>query len=107
MKGIVDRMKVDIPHLRWISIGVKEYDAEFVGHPLAEHIATSCSRGKDFARRHGLHFRTGASLASSREQETGRLRGILPHGGDGSPVFHGKRSPGGDRDRAESGEEVN
>ena len=73
MRGIVDRMKVIFPFE--VDIYRREgIDAEFVGHPLAEHIATSCSR-EDFARRHGLdpHRRLLGLFPGSRKQEIERI----------------------------------
>ncbi len=69
MRGLVDRMKVVFPFE--VEIYRREgIDVEFVGHPLAERIGTSCTR-EEFFRAH--EFDPGkklvALLPGSRQQE--------------------------------------
>jgi lipid-A-disaccharide synthase len=77
MKKLVDRMKVVFP------FEVELYrdegiDVEFVGHPLAERIGTSCTR-EEFFRRSGLdpsHKLLGL-FPGSRRQEVERILPVI------------------------------
>jgi lipid-A-disaccharide synthase len=77
MKGIVDRMKVVFPFE--VDIYASEgIDVEFVGHPLAEQIGTTCTR-EEFFRRNGLDG--GKKLLGlfpgSRRQEVERILPVM------------------------------
>ncbi|HTO94845.1 MAG TPA: lipid-A-disaccharide synthase [Bacteroidota bacterium] len=77
MKSLVDRMKVVFPFEVDIyrSEGI---DVEFVGHPLAERIGTSCTRA-EFFRRNGLDpsKRLLALFPGSRRQEIERILPVI------------------------------
>ncbi len=77
MKNLVDRMKVVFPFE--VDIYRNEgIDVEFVGHPLAEHIGTSCTRA-EFFRRNGLDpsKKLLGLFPGSRRQEIERILPVI------------------------------
>ena len=77
MRSLVDRMKVVFPFE--VDIYRKEgIDVEFVGHPLAEHIGTSCTR-EEFFRRNGLDpsKKLLGLFPGSRRQEIERILPVV------------------------------
>lgn len=77
MRSLVDRMKVVFPFE--VDIYRKEgIDVEFVGHPLAEHIGTSCTRA-EFFRRNGLDpsRKLLGLFPGSRRQEIERILPVI------------------------------
>jgi len=77
MKGLVDRMKVVFPFEVEIyrSEGI---DVEFVGHPLAEQIGTTCTHA-EFFRRNGLdpEKKLLGLFPGSRRQEVERILPVM------------------------------
>ncbi len=77
MKTLVDRMKVvfpfEVPLYREEGI-----DVEFVGHPLVEHIGTTCTR-TEFFRRNGLEpsKKLLGLFPGSRRQEIERILPVM------------------------------
>ncbi|HEX7574343.1 MAG TPA: lipid-A-disaccharide synthase [Bacteroidota bacterium] len=77
MRSLVDRMKVVFPFE--VDIYRNEgIDVEFVGHPLAEHIGTSCTRA-EFFRRNGLDpsKKLLGLFPGSRRQEIERILPVI------------------------------
>ncbi|HMK39803.1 MAG TPA: lipid-A-disaccharide synthase [Bacteroidota bacterium] len=77
MKRLVDRMKVVFPFE--VDLYREEgIDVEFVGHPLAEQIGTSCTRA-EFFRRNGLDpsKRLLGLFPGSRRQEIERILPVI------------------------------
>ncbi len=77
MKGLVDRMKVVFP----FEVGIyasEGIDVEFVGHPLAEQIGTTCTK-EEFFRRNGLdpEKRVLGLFPGSRRQEVERILPVM------------------------------
>ena len=82
MRSLVDRMKVVFPFE--VEIYRKEgIDVEFVGHPLAEHIGTSCTRA-EFFRRNGLDpsKKLLGLFPGSRRQEIERILPVISRAAD-------------------------
>ncbi len=77
MRRLVDRMKVVFPFE--VDIYRNEgIDVEFVGHPLAEHIGTTCTRA-EFFRRNGLDpsKKLLGLFPGSRRQEIERILPVI------------------------------
>ena len=77
MRSLVDRMKVVFPFE--VEIYRKEgIDVEFVGHPLAEHIGTTCTR-REFFSRNGLDpsKKLLGLFPGSRRQEIERILPVI------------------------------
>lgn len=77
MRGLVDRMKVVFPFE--VEIYASEgIDVEFVGHPLAEQIGTTCTREEFFAR-NGLdpEKKLLGLFPGSRRQEVERILPVM------------------------------
>jgi lipid-A-disaccharide synthase len=82
MRSLVDRMKVVFPFE--VDIYRNEgIDVEFVGHPLAEHIGTSCTRA-EFFRRNGLDpsKKLLGLFPGSRRQEIERVLPVISRAAD-------------------------
>ena len=82
MRSLVDRMKVVFPFE--VEIYRNEgIDVEFVGHPLAEHIGTSCTRA-EFFRRNGLDpsKKLLGLFPGSRRQEIERILPVVSRAAD-------------------------
>ena len=82
MRSLVDRMKVVFPFE--VEIYRNEgIDVEFVGHPLAEHIGTSCTRA-EFFRRNGLDpsKKLLGLFPGSRRQEIERILPVISRAAD-------------------------
>jgi lipid-A-disaccharide synthase len=82
MVSLVDRMKVVFPFE--VDIYRNEgIDVEFVGHPLAEHIGTSCTRA-EFFRRNGLDpsKKLLGLFPGSRRQEIERILPVISRAAD-------------------------
>ena len=82
MRSLVDRMKVVFPFE--VEIYRNEgIDVEFVGHPLAEHIGTSCTRA-EFFRRNGLDpsEKLLGLFPGSRRQEIERILPVISRAAD-------------------------